>query len=137
MFNLEMPVFDGNTKEWRLMNLSTGTVYSSAFATETEAMEAPNDNNATRVNRRGVRHVVNGILEDQGGHDLLTLWANLLRFPVSPVEVYKWATVRSDESVWNGLTCYVREIDLATATALVEFSDDGPTRRIKLAYLSI
>ena len=34
---IEMPVFDGRLKEWRILNLNTGTVYSMAFKTEVDA----------------------------------------------------------------------------------------------------
>lgn len=39
----ECPVYDGRTKEWRILNLNSGTVYSSEFNTEEEASLAINE----------------------------------------------------------------------------------------------
>lgn len=36
----EMPVYDGRTKKWRILNLTTGTVYSSDFTTHDAAYTA-------------------------------------------------------------------------------------------------
>lgn len=36
-FIYEMPVYCGKQKEWRILNLNTGTVYSCAYETEEAA----------------------------------------------------------------------------------------------------
>lgn len=36
-FIYEMPVYCGRQKEWRVLNLNTGTVYSISYETEEEA----------------------------------------------------------------------------------------------------
>lgn len=33
----EMPVYDGRIKDWRILNITTGTVYSSSFPTHDAA----------------------------------------------------------------------------------------------------
>ena len=39
-FTYEMPVFCGRQKEWRVLNLNTGTVYSTSYETEKEAINS-------------------------------------------------------------------------------------------------
>ena len=39
----EMPVYCGKLKEWRILNLLTGTVYSSDFPSEDAAFNAIED----------------------------------------------------------------------------------------------
>lgn len=39
----EVAVFDGRMKDWRVLNLTTGTIYSPRYVTEAEANEAIND----------------------------------------------------------------------------------------------
>lgn len=39
-FIYEMPVYCGRQKEWRILNLNTGTVYSNSYETEEEAINS-------------------------------------------------------------------------------------------------
>lgn len=39
----EMPVFDGRAKEWRVLNLLTGTVYSESYDSESAALADINE----------------------------------------------------------------------------------------------
>jgi hypothetical protein len=39
----EVPVYDGKTKVWRILNISTGTIYSGDDPTEEAALRAIED----------------------------------------------------------------------------------------------
>lgn len=39
-FIYEMPVFDGGTKVWKILNLTTGSIYSKDYKTEQLASDA-------------------------------------------------------------------------------------------------
>lgn len=60
----EMPVYCGRLKEWRVLNLTTGTVYSNAYESESEAaskiqhLEARGDATVQRVTLFDVRLAV-------------------------------------------------------------------------------
>jgi hypothetical protein len=48
-FIFETAVYCGNMKEWRILNFTSGTVYSMAYLTEQEAL----DNIEHNTNHRG------------------------------------------------------------------------------------
>lgn len=122
-FIYETAVYDGRTKEWRILNLSTGTVYSGSFDDRNKALAAIEDG-ASRADKVVKR---------------ITLEEIVARLPKprkepeeEPKEWYRWATYKKDgDSMIDHDSGYC-ELEDAVKDATAALKREGT-----LAYIEI
>lgn len=87
-FIFEMPVYDGRTKEWRILNLNSGTVYSGTDETEEAASNAIEDGSkraeciVKRLSLSGLFSMLNSVYAFSAKQNtILDKWAEFLDRP--------------------------------------------------------